>query len=173
LATLDAAFIGYRNAAGRNALINKRAYYRHAMIRGALFGQIAVAIAGVVIATLVLLSPEPSERISQLHEAGARMLIVYVPYALILFLAFAVRAVPSVDVRSLTSVLIFGPFTLIRPLIVVCGVIWGFLAAPSFLTLLLGLLILTLILGLETMVDRLTSSEPKFPKPVSDKVRPV
>jgi hypothetical protein len=171
LATLDAAFIGYRDAAGRNALINKGAYNRHAMIRGALFGQAAVAIAGIVIAALVLLSSQPAEQFRQFQEAGSRMLIVYLPYTLILLIAFALRAIPSVDLRSLTSVLIFGPFTLIRPIIVVCGVAWGFLAAPGFITLLLGMLILTLMLGLGRLLDRLNFSEPNFPKPVSDQVR--
>ena len=48
LATVESAFIGYRDAAGRSALIDKRHYYRRALLRGALMGQIAVAIAGTV-----------------------------------------------------------------------------------------------------------------------------
>lgn len=56
LATIDSAFIGYREAAGRNALIEKRAYYRHALFRGALIGQLAVLIVGVVTAVALLTS---------------------------------------------------------------------------------------------------------------------
>ena len=56
LATVDAAFIGYREAAGRNALIDKRAYYRNAMLRGAALGQIAVLLAGSLISLVVILS---------------------------------------------------------------------------------------------------------------------
>ena len=44
LATCDAAFCGFRAAAGRNALLFKRAYYLRAMGRGALWGQLAVAV---------------------------------------------------------------------------------------------------------------------------------
>jgi hypothetical protein len=155
LATIDASFIGYREAAGRNALINKQAYYRRAMIWGALFGQIAVTITGAAVAVSILLSPEPVALIDDLQEFGLRMLIVYTPYALVIFLAFAVRAIPSVDLRSITSVLIFGPFTLIRPIIVVAGVVWGFLSVPRLATLLLGVLILTFMLALERVMSRL------------------
>jgi hypothetical protein len=155
LATIDAAFIGYREAAGRSALIDKGAYYRRAMIRGALFGQIAVGIVGVAIAVMLILSPEPLALVHELQEAGSRMLTVYIPYALIILIAFAVRVAPSVDLRSITSVLIFGPFTLIRPVVVVAGVVWSFLSAPSLVTLLLSLLILSLMLSLEWVTGRL------------------
>src|SRR3712207_6354977 len=106
LATVDAAFIGYREAAGRSALINKGTYYRRAMIRGALLGQIAVIIVGVATAVMLIISPEPLALIHELEEVGSRMLTVYIPYALIILIAFAVRAAPSVDLRSITSVLI-------------------------------------------------------------------
>ncbi|MDQ3818024.1 MAG: hypothetical protein M3362_10060 [Acidobacteriota bacterium] len=70
LATVDAAFIGYREAAGRSALIDKRAYYRRAMIRGALFGQIAVGVAGAIIAVMFILSNEPLALAEDLRVVG-------------------------------------------------------------------------------------------------------
>ena len=155
LATLDAAFAGYREAAGRNALIDKRSYYCRAMLRGAFFGQLAVAVSGAAIAAAVFFSPEPAILINDLERAGLRMLTVYVPYAVIIFLAFAARAVPSVDIRSITSVLIFGPFTLIRPVVAAAGVVWGVLAAPRPAILLLGLLVLALMLTLESALGQL------------------
>lgn len=155
LATLDAALAGYRDAAGRSALIDKRAYYRRAMLRGALYGQVAVVIAGVNAAVLVLLSPDPHALLQELERVGSRMLIVYVPYAAIILLTFVVRAAPSVDLRSITSVLIFGPFTLIRPVVVVAGIVWGFLAAPRLETFLLCLLILSLMLTPERVLESL------------------
>ena len=54
LATLDSAFVGYREAAGRSALIRKGAYYARAMLRGALWGQAAVALAFALLALLFL-----------------------------------------------------------------------------------------------------------------------
>jgi len=153
LATLDAAFTGYREAAGRSALINKRRYYREAMIRGALFGQIAVALTGVVILILFLTTPDRRSLIGDFERSGARMLLIYLPYSGIILIGFAIRSFPSVDIRSITSTLIFGPFTLVRPLVAVAGVVWGILAAPGLATIMLGLLILSMMLGLEWAIS--------------------
>jgi hypothetical protein len=155
LATVDSAFIGYRDAAGRSALIDKRHYYRRALIRGALMGQVAVAIAGTVALGMLATSAQPARLIVTLDSVATRMLMIYVPYALILIATFFVRAIPSVDIRSITSVLVFGPFTLIRPLVVLAGAIWGFLAAPTAGVALLLVLVVTLMLGMEFALDRL------------------
>ena len=157
LATVDSAFIGYREAAGRNALIEKRAYYRRALIRGALFGQLAVLIVGVITAIAIVSSSNAGALFSSIELVGARMLTVYVPYALIILITFCIRALPSVDIRSITSVLIFGPFTFIRPLVVLAGAVWGVVAAPTAITIALTVLIVTLMLGLEAALAWLRS----------------
>ena len=157
LATIDSACIGYREASGRNALIDKKAYYRRALIRGALFGQLAVLIAGAATVVALASSSNASALYSSIEVVGARMLIVYVPYALIILIAFCIRALPSVDIRSITSVLIFGPFTLIRPIVVLAGAVWGVTAAPSAITLSLAVLVVTLMLGLESALGWLRS----------------
>ena len=149
LATLDASFTSYREAAGRNALIDKRAYYRQAMLRGALFGQVAVAIAACVMAGIVWLAASPKELFEDFNRVGARMLVIYIPYAAIILLALAIRSIPSVDIRSITSTLIFGPFTLIRPLVALSGLIYGLLAAPRVETIVVGLVVLAMMLSLE------------------------
>ena len=157
LATIDSAFIGYREAAGRNALIDKRAYYRRALIRGALVGQVAVVIAGVITTIILVNSNNPGALFSKIESAGARMLTVYVPYAVILLITFLVRAFPSVDIRSITSVLIFGPFTFIRPIVVLAGAVWGVVAAPGTITIALTVLIVCLMLGLGGILSWLRS----------------
>lgn len=157
LATVDSAFIGYREAAGRSALIEKSAYYRRALVRGALFGQVAVLIVGVITAAVLASSSNAGTLFSSIEVIGARMLMVYLPYALIILITFCVRALPSVDIRSITSVLIFGPFTFIRPLVVIAGAVWGVVAAPSAITIALTVLIVTLMLGLETTLSVLRS----------------
>jgi len=148
LATLDAAFTGYREAAGRNALINKRAYYRRAMINGALFGQLAVAIAGVVLLVALALTPDKDALLSDYNRAGSRMLVVYLPYAAVVLMAFLIRAIPSVDIRSITSTAIFGPFTLIRPAVAIIGVAYGVMAAPKVEIITVGLIVLIMMLSL-------------------------
>ncbi|HEX2270247.1 MAG TPA: hypothetical protein VHH35_11955 [Pyrinomonadaceae bacterium] len=155
LATVDSAFIGYRDAAGRSALIEKRDYYRHAMLRGALVGQLAVAIVGIVAIGMLATDPQPARLFESFEQVAMRMLMVYVPYALILAVTFFIRAIPSVDIRSITSVLVFGPFTLIRPFVVLAGAIWGVLAAPTPRVLLLMILIVSLMLGMEYVLHKL------------------
>jgi hypothetical protein len=157
LATVDSAFIGYREAAGRNALIQKRAYFRNALIRGALFGQLAVLIVGVITAIAIVTASDSTALFSKFELVGARMLTVYVPYALIILITFCIRAVPSVDIRSITSVLIFGPFTFIRPLVVLAGAVWGVVAAPGAITIAITVLIVSLMLGLEHILGWLRS----------------
>jgi hypothetical protein len=149
LATLDAAFAGYREAAGRNALIRKRRYYRRAMIKGALFGQVAVGFAACGALISLALTADRELLLGDYEAAGFRMLLVYVPFALIILLAFLVRSIPSVDIRSITSTLIFGPFTLIRPLVAIAGLVYGVLSAPRLATIVLGAFVLTMMLGLE------------------------
>ncbi len=155
LATADSAFIGYRDAAGRSALIDKRLYYRRALLRGALLGQIAVGIAGIVAGAMLATASHPARLFETFDQVATRMLMVYVPYALILTIAFFIRAIPSVDIRSITSVVVFGPFTLIRPLVVLAGAIWGLLAAPTAGVTLLMALVVSLMLGMEYVLDRL------------------
>lgn len=157
LATVDSAFIGYREAAGRNALIEKGAYFRRALIRGALVGQLAVLIVGVTTAIALAISSDAGALFSKFELIGARMLTVYIPYAIIILITFCIRAVPSVDIRSITSVLIFGPFTFIRPLIVLAGAVWGVLAAPGAITIAITVLIVSLMLGLEYVLSGLRS----------------
>ncbi|MFS8085643.1 MAG: hypothetical protein ACMG6H_08440, partial [Acidobacteriota bacterium] len=86
-------------------------------------------------------------------RAGTGMLVVYLPYAGIILIAFAIRLYPSVDVRSITSTMVFGPFTLIRPLVAIGGVVSGILAAPRTATVVLGLLILSMMLGLDRLMS--------------------
>ena len=153
LATIDAAFIGYREAAGRNALIVKKKYYLNAMLRGALFGQIAVVIAGILILILMGVSAQPQTVIDDLQNAGQRMLIVYTPFAVIILIAFLIRLIPSVDIKSITSTVIFGPFTFLRPIVAIGGIFYALIAVPKFPVFLLGLIVLLMMLGLEKILN--------------------
>lgn len=155
LATLDAAFAGYRAAAGRNALINKRRYYLRAMIRGAIFGQLAVLMAAIVISISLAMTHDRHALLHDYDLAGRRMLLVYVPYAVIILLAFVVRSIPSVDIRSITSTLVFGPFTLIRPAVAIAGLVYGVGAAPRIETVVVGAMVLIMMLSLERTLNRL------------------
>jgi hypothetical protein len=163
LATIDAACCGYRAAAGRSSLIRKRSYYRRAILRGAVFGQVAVAIAGLVILAFITLSPDRAGLIAAFSEAGRRMLFVYLPYAAAVLIAFALRLIPSVDLKSMTSMLIFGPFILVRPLVAVAGIVWAVIGVPRAPIIICGALILFLMLSLEPFLGYLRSERQALP----------
>jgi hypothetical protein len=110
-------------------------------------------MAAVVILVLLMLTRNPQSLIWDFEKAGSRMLVVYVPYATVILFAFLVRLIPSVDIRSITSTLIFGPFTLIRPLVAIVGLVYGVLAAPRVATVVLGLIVLTMMLSLEKVLS--------------------
>jgi hypothetical protein len=159
LATLDGAFCGYRAAAGRNALIDKRRYYRRALLRGAALVQGAVVIVGVTLACVLTFSSGQAGLAADLLAAARRMLFVYVPYAAVALIAFAVRLLPSVDFRSATSVFVFGPLTALRPLVAVVGVIYGILPASRTQTRLLGIIVLALMFSVQWSLDRKAALE--------------
>lgn len=149
LATLDSACSGYRAAAGRSGLICKRAYYRRAVIRGALLGQIAVATAAGAMQGLMLLASDRDALARDFLSAGRRTLSVYLPYAAMILAASLLRLFRSVDIKSLTSTIIFGPLTLIRPIVAVAGLALGVSAASRIEVVMTGFLILAMMLSLE------------------------
>ncbi len=152
LATMDAACSGYRAAAGRSGLIRKRAYYRRAVIKGMLAGQVAVAIAGAAIAALTIVMPDADALTRELIEAGRQMLEIYLPYAAVILGALGLRLFRSVDIRSLTSTIVFGPLTLIRPAVAVAGLGLGVIKKPRAELVLLSVLILEMMLSLERVL---------------------
>ena len=163
LATLDGMLCGFRVAAGRCALIDKHVYYRRAMLRGMMWAQGASVLAALALAVVWAFAPDRPGLIDDLSEAAHRMLWVFVPYAVIVVGALIVRAVPSTDVRSATSVMILGPMTGLRPFVTIAGVIYGILPATRWETRLLGVFVLALMMALEPLLNRLEESNPTKP----------
>lgn len=129
LASLDAMFSGICAASGRNGLIRKRRYYLRSMVFGLAWGQVACLLGLALMATLIVAGDDRVSR--DLMLAGERLTPIYWAYALIVLGTFALRAFPSVDLRSLTSVVGFGPLTMLRPVVILAGLAWGLAGAPS------------------------------------------
>ncbi len=83
------------------------------------------------------------------------MLWVFLPYAAVVLLSLALRLLPSIDIRSATSVFVLGPLTAIRPLVMIFGVLYGISASALHSTQLLGGFILLLMLSLEFALNRM------------------
>jgi len=132
LGTLDAAFVGFREAAGRSGLVRKSAYYARAMRRAAFLGQGALGATGIVALMFYLGASEPAALAASYGRAASHMLYALVPYAAVVLAALAVRQVPVVDVQALMNVTILGPFTALRPVVLVGGAALAIAAEPRF-----------------------------------------
>ncbi len=154
LATLDAAMSGYRAAGGRNALIDKGAYQAQAQLRGVIWGHTGILAIAAFVALILVTDAEPSNLAVDLLEACRRLLVVYLPYALVFVAALLLRVVPSVDVLSTLNVLVFGPFTLFRPFVGLAGVAWAFVGVPRWQVCSIGVFGIAMMLGLEWALNR-------------------
>lgn len=139
----DGAFAGYRCIAGRHARVQATSFALRAMFVG---GAVGALFAGLLWAAVFLaggLSPE-------LERVGDRLLAIYTPYGAVVGLGFIARAVPHVDVRAATSILVFGPFTLLRWPWFVVGALWAVQSAswPVHGVVVAGLLVVRWTEGL-------------------------
>lgn len=149
LALLDGLLCGARVWMGRSALIAKREYYLRAQFRGLVGAQIVSAVA---LAALILIMSLSAHRIAlraDLERAAGRMVSLFIPYAALVLGNILLRLVPSTDIRSATSVMMLGPLTAIRPVVMIVGVLYGIWSSALLETRLLGLFVLALMLGLE------------------------
>jgi hypothetical protein len=131
LASLDALFSGICAASGRNAAIHKRANFARSMLYGLAWGQAACLVSLLILAGAYALASDRRLAAEEMVAVGRRLAVVYGAYAAVVLFTFAVRAVPSVDVRSVTSVVGFGPLTLIRPAVILAGLAWGLALLPG------------------------------------------
>ena len=154
LLTLDAMFSGICAASGRDARIDKRAYFVNAMIHGIGWGQVACLLGLLILTTAVYASADPGLAVEQMVRVGGRMVRVYVVYAVTILSFFVVRAIPSVDIRSMTSTVAFGPLTLVRPAVIVLGIGWGLSGGAQTSVAVAGLLIAVLMVPFRNLLNR-------------------
>ena len=154
LATVDGALIGYRLAAGQSALVDKGGYFVRSMVRGVLLVQPVIALAAFMAILLLLVASDPGRLTQELVAMGQRMLEVYVPYAILVLGALALRTIPSVGVRVATSVIVLGPATAARPYVVIAGVLWAGLASLRPEIWLAATLLACLMLAIEPLLQR-------------------
>jgi len=157
LASLDGALCGIRASMGRCPLINKRRFYVRAVLRGILAAQIASWLSFFVLLAVYSLAMGKQFVRQDLEAAAGRMLYVFLPYAALVFANLALRLVPSVDLRSATSVVFLGPLTALRPLVMILGIAFGIWRAQLFTTVFLGLFVLSFMLCLEFVLNRYNS----------------
>jgi hypothetical protein len=154
LALLDGLLCGLRTSMGRCALIRKRSYYTWAALRGIVGAQVASMLAFAALLLAGVFSEHHDVLRSDLEFTAGRMLWVFLPYAALVLFNLALRLVPSVDIRSATSVFMLGPLTAIRPLVMIAGVWYGVSGSRLLETRILGAFVLVLMLFLEFVLNR-------------------
>ena len=118
LATVLTLFVGFRDAAGRNARITKKHYYRNCVIRAFALGQ-----AGLL--PLVGLAFLLSADLSVIEHISNRSVPIFLAYTSLVFITFVPYAIPNWEIKSLVTVVVFGPLTLLQPLIVIGSTLYA------------------------------------------------
>ena len=151
LALLDGCFSGFRAAAGRDPRTDKRAYARAACAQGARGGLVVLAL--ITVCSLVAVADRPA-RYAEFVRAGTRMLLVLAPYAVLVLAALlGYVSLQRTSLQTLMGTLVLGPFTLIRPLVVVVAVLFG-LSVPDPAVRAVTVLSGGLVLAVEPLLRR-------------------
>ena len=127
LGLVHGGFAGFREAAGRNLRIRKHRYFVKAVLRGLLFAQLASIL---IFTAILIMYLDDRSVLSTLGAAGENALQIYLAYTALVLLAFVPYAFPSVEVRSLTIVAVFGPLTLMLPLVMLAGAAAAIASVP-------------------------------------------
>ena len=125
LALLDVLLSGFRAAAGREGRINKVPFYAAALARAAAAGVIVVAANATIVGALVASAPEPPVTWQAVVEAGARSVSVFRFVGLFTLSAITAWFSRSPEVRILPTLLVLGPLTLLRPLVIGGGLLYA------------------------------------------------
>ena len=152
LALVDGACAGFRSSVGRTGLINHRSSDRQATRRGATL--LAILLSPAVVLTCIVAVLDPASTGPYLR-AGKIMLAVYAPYALAVLAALAVYATLDWRKRYLASAVILGPFTLIRPALVIIGGALAVAATRNGAVTITTVLAVIGVLATEPVADRL------------------
>ncbi len=122
LSLLDHGFAGYRAAAGRDGRIFKGRFYVRAVRGGIAQGWVVVALLAGLAGAVLLAAAEPGVLYADMQQAGVRLACVVGVYAVVVVTAFLPYFFGGIELRTLATVSVFGPLTLLRPAVVVAAV---------------------------------------------------
>jgi hypothetical protein len=132
LAVLDAAAAGFRDAAGRNALLRKSGYYRRSVVRGVWCGSGAIVAIFAVTLGLAAASEDGAVLWADFLRAGEVMVWFYGSVATLVLIAIGVFLSSRFEIRALVTVVILGPFTMLRPVVLTAGALIAVATVPRW-----------------------------------------
>ncbi len=154
LALVDVLLAGFRAAAGRSGRIAKRAYYVRAVRNALVAGVLMVGGLVLVGATLAESASDPHACWLIFHAAATRLVSFYGTYATVTAAAFAVYFAPIGEARVLSSVIVFGPLTLLRRPIILAGLIVALFPTPTPRLLVMAACAAVAVLSIEHVLGR-------------------
>lgn len=137
LAFIDGTLCGFRAAAGRNPRIFLWSYYGRSMRRGALFSLFTIAAFLAVGLGLRAFGGEAAWL--SLLSAAEKLVMVYGVFATLVLGALGLYLSSSFDLGVLASVIVLGPFTLFRPIVILAGAAWVAATSDSIAASMMGL----------------------------------
>lgn len=117
LALFDLLLAGFRAVAGREGLIRKGPLFRRAMLRA---GAWACVLIAAHVALVALLDVWPA-----MLAAGRDAIWVFGAFATLTALSIAFWFAPKHELRLVPTILVLGPLTLLRPLVIIGGLVWA------------------------------------------------
>jgi hypothetical protein len=154
LALFDVLLSGFRAAAGRDGRIRKPPYYRAAVARAAVAAIVVVAVNAALVAALVATAPDPSAAWAGLLEAGRRGVRVFGLFATTVLIAILFWFAPVRELRIVPTLLVLGPMTLLRPLVIAGGLAYAASGAPEWRVWLAAFAAGVSMLGIEGVLGR-------------------
>jgi hypothetical protein len=121
LALFDAMLAGFRAAAGRDGRIDKRVYFRRAMLRAGVGGVVVVGANVGLVGILAATAPDPDATWHELVRAGTTCVWIFGAFATATLAALAFWFSPLPEYRLLASIIVLGPLTLVRPVVIAGG----------------------------------------------------
>jgi hypothetical protein len=152
LALVDAGFAGFRAATGRNARIRKRSYYLAAAFRGLVGGAAGLGLVALLTVATLAGSADPGVRYDELVEAGTRMLQVLAPFATTVVVSLLAYWLLPMRESTLVILVGLGPFTLIRPVVVVAATVWSIVKSSDWLVWAVAITAAVTVLAVEPTV---------------------
>jgi hypothetical protein len=129
LAVFDFVLAGFRSAAGRDGRIRKMPMFRVAMLRGGVWGLAVVGVHAVVAGVLV--ASGDATTWPALVDAARDAVIVFGVFATATLLALGFWFAPMQELRLVPTLIVLGPLTLLRPLVIGGGLAWAAVRSPE------------------------------------------
>ena len=150
MALVDGALAGFRAWAGRDGRVVKQ----QDRVRSGVRGVIAAAVALVAIAAVLLVIMDAtSVTYGELVDAGNRMAVAYAPFCVAVALGFLGYFSASLESQALSTVIILGPATFLRPIVILAGAIYAAWGASAWVVV-AAFSAVVIVLAVEPIVGR-------------------